>query len=117
MQIQLNTDHTITGSEKLGAQLDEKVRGALDRFADRITRVEVHLTDMNGRKSVGDDKRCTIEARIAGRQPLSVSHDAPLVALAIDGAASKMSRALESLFGKRTAARRHAAPAATDEST
>jgi ribosome-associated translation inhibitor RaiA len=117
MQIQLNTDHTIAGSEKLGAQLDVKVRAALDRFADRITRVEVHLTDVNGRKPVGDDKRCTMEARIAGRQPLSVSHDAPAVALAIDGAAAKMSRALESVFGKRTAARRHGVPAATDEST
>ena len=118
MQIQLNTDHTIPGSESLAAHLDRTVRTALERFASRVTRVEVHLTDMNGRnKSGGDDKRCTMEARIAGRQPLSVSHDAPAVALAIDGATTKMGRALDSVFGKLEAARRHGASAATDEAT
>jgi len=115
MQIQLNTDHTIPGSENLAAQLDQSVRTALDRFADRVTRVEVHLTDLNGHKSGGDDKRCMMEARIAGRQPLSVSHDAPAVALAIDGAVTKMSRALERVFAKLDAVRRHAAPVAPDD--
>lgn len=115
MQIQLNTDNHITGSEDLGVHLEGKVRAALDRFANRITRIEVHLNDLNGSKSAGDDKRCTMEARIAGRQPLSVSHDAPEVALAIDGAAAKMNRALESVFGKLDAVRRHSAAGATDD--
>jgi len=115
MQIQFNTDNHILGSEDLGVHLEGKVRAALDRFADRITRIEVHLNDLNGHKAGGDDKRCMMEARIAGRQPLSVSHDAPAIALAIDGAAAKLNRTLESVFGKRDDVRRHSAANATDD--
>ncbi len=48
MQIQVNTGHHVEGGEELTRQIEGVVEGALGRFSDRITRVEVHLTDENG---------------------------------------------------------------------
>lgn len=115
MQIQLNTDNHLVGSEDLALQLEGKVRLALGRFADRITRVEVHLTDLNGDKTSGDDKRCMMEARVAGRQPMLVTHEAPTVTLAIDAASDKLARALERIFGKLDADRRSGGRHTNDE--
>ncbi len=115
MQIQLNTDSSLTGSEELAAQLEGDVRAALDRFSERITRVEVHLTDLNSGEKGGTDKRCLMEARVAGRQPTSVSHEAATVDLAIDGAADKLSHALDTIFGKLDADRRSGARQANND--
>lgn len=100
MQIQLNTDRNIVGSEELASRVEIEVRASLGHFADRITRVEVHLNDLNSDKT-GNDKRCMMEARIAGRQPMSVTHEAPTVAQSVDGASEKLLRALDRTFGKR----------------
>ena len=100
MQIQVNTDNNVIGSADIEKQIDEQIRSALSRFADRITRVEVHIQDLNADKSTGDDKRCQIEARVAGRQPQSVSHNAPAVSHAVDGACGKLVCALDTTFGK-----------------
>jgi hypothetical protein len=117
MQIQLNTDNNLVGSEDLAAQVEADVRAALDRFSWRITRVEVHLTDQNSEQKGGTDMRCMMEARVAGRQPMSVSHGAATVALAIDGAADKLTHALETIFGKLDADRRSGARQANNDTT
>ncbi|HYF57417.1 MAG TPA: HPF/RaiA family ribosome-associated protein [Burkholderiaceae bacterium] len=107
MQFQLNTDHNVRGSEDLAARLQADTEAALDRFTARITRVEMHLGDLNAAKS-GADKRCQIEVRIAGRTPVSVHHVAPAVREAVDGALDKMSSALDHAFGKLDASKRGA---------
>ena len=117
MQIQLNTDNNLTGSEALAGQLEGDLRAALDRFSARITRVEIHLTDVNSGEKGGTDKRCLMEARIAGRRPLSVVHVAATVDLAIEGAADKLSHALDSIFGKLDSERRSGARQANNETT
>jgi len=63
------------------------------------------LSDLNSTKTGPDDKRCLVEARVAGLQPISASHQAPTLALAIDGAGERMASALDTAFGKRDAAR------------
>jgi ribosome-associated translation inhibitor RaiA len=101
MLVQINTDRNVEGREELSRQVEEKVRGALDRFSDRLTRVEIHLGDENSDKKPGeDDMRCLLEARPAGLRPITVSHRAATVDLAVDGALDKFERALESAFGK-----------------
>ncbi len=100
MQIQINTDDNIEGREELADQVKGVVESALERFSDRITRVEVHLSDENGRKSGQDDKRCMIEARVAGRQPTAVTHQAATLDQAVDGAAEKLRRSLESTLAR-----------------
>ena len=105
MQIQVNTDSNIDGREKLTAHVRSVVEGALNRFSDRITRVEVHLSDQNGDKSGQDDKRCMMEARLKGRQPTAVTHDAATLDQAVDGAADRIQRSIESALGRQQARR------------
>ncbi|MFY9329330.1 MAG: HPF/RaiA family ribosome-associated protein, partial [Georgfuchsia sp.] len=67
-------------------------------------RVEVHLTDeigqMSSHKSGKNDKCCTIEARLEGRQPIAVTHQAETFRQAADGAAKKLTRMIESTLGR-----------------
>ena len=92
MQVQVNTDHHIPGHEALAARVRDVVERALNRFSDRITRVEVHLSDEDGTKSGKYDKRCAMEARLEGRQPVAVTHQAATVDEAVDGAARALAR-------------------------
>jgi len=72
MIIQINTDSNIEGNSELAQQLKALLENSLERFGDKITRVEVHLSDDNSNKKFGkNDKRCLLEARLAGLQPLS----------------------------------------------
>ena len=92
MQIQVSTDNNIEGSVQLISGIEAELMESLGRFGNQITRVEVHLRDMNGPKSAGDDKSCLLEARLGGRQPMVVSHEAASLKKAIDGATDKLER-------------------------
>jgi ribosome-associated translation inhibitor RaiA len=98
IQIQVNTDHNIEGREARTHHVEEDVHAALGRFGDQITRVEVHMSDENGGKPGG--KRCRMEARCAGRQPVAVSHDGTSLQHAYDGAAKALQRLLETTLGR-----------------
>lgn len=101
MQIQINTDRNIEGGETLAAQIRGVAESALSRFSDRITRVEVHLSDENSNKKGGqDDIRCMMEARLEGRKPVAVAHQAATVDQAVDGAADKLTGLLDSTLGR-----------------
>ena len=101
MQIQINTDSNIEGNEQLAQQVEAVLRDVLDRFSAQITRVEVHLSDRNSDKKFGtDDKRCLLEARLAALQPIAVSHEAATMQQAVDGAAKKLRRSLDSTLGR-----------------
>ncbi|HMS83955.1 MAG TPA: HPF/RaiA family ribosome-associated protein [Nitrospira sp.] len=100
MQIQVNTDNNIQGRETIVSLVETSVEGAVGRFRDRITRVEAHLSDTNSHKTKGDDIRCVLEARLAGHQPIAVSHQAPTVDLAVSEAAGKLERSIESTLGR-----------------
>ena len=100
MQIQINTDHHIEGREALAAHVRGVVEGALKRFGEHITRVEVHLSDENANKSGRHDMRCVIEARLRGRPPVAVTQHAETLHQAIDGASDKVTRLIESALGR-----------------
>jgi len=101
MKIQINTDSNIAGNDQLRREVETLLRGALDRFSEKITRVEVHLSDENSDKKSGvDDMRCLLEARLAGLQPIAVSHEAATLQEAVDGAAEKLKRSLDSTLGR-----------------
>lgn len=100
MQILVRTDNNVQGSETLTAHVTSEVEGALQRFGTQITRVEVHLGDVNSHKEVGDDKRCLMEARLAGLDPVAASHQAPTLDEAIAGCADTLQRNLDRLLGK-----------------
>ncbi len=101
MIIQVHTDNHIQGSAELERRVESVVATTLDRFGDRITRVEVHLSDENSaRKDYGEAIRCRMEARPASRQPVAVTADATTVDQAVDDAAEKLEKLLDSTFGK-----------------
>lgn len=100
MQVQFNTDDNIEGRDALAQRVEAGVAATLGRFAGRITRVEVHLSDENAGRGGGADKRCLMEARPAGRDPVAVTHQAATLEEACGGAAKKLRNLLESTFGR-----------------
>ena len=46
------------------------------------------------------DERCLLEARLAGLQPLAVSHQATTLEQAVDGAVEKLKRSLDRTLGR-----------------
>lgn len=102
MQIQVHTDHNIEGHQALTDHVSGVVERALNRVSEHITRVEVHLSDVNGDKSGPSDKRCMMEARLEGRQPVAVTHQAATLDQAVDDAADKLTRLIESTLGRRS---------------
>jgi ribosome-associated translation inhibitor RaiA len=100
MHIQVNTDHTIEGHEALADRIRGVIESALSRVTDHVMRVEVHLTDETGPKNAKNNKRCMMEARLKGHQPIAVTDEAATVDLAINGAADKLARLIEHTLGK-----------------
>jgi hypothetical protein len=76
------------------------VKQVLGRFEDRLTRVEIHLSDVNSKKFGTQDKRCLVEARPAGGQPVAVTEAAASVVIAVRAALSKLRRRLETSFAR-----------------
>jgi ribosome-associated translation inhibitor RaiA len=108
MQIQVNTDKTITRHAGLDDHVQSVVSNALHRFGEQITRVEVHLSDNLGQKSADGDNRCLMEARVTGLQSIAVSDHAASLHQAITGAGDKLKRAVDSAMGRRNDTSRHA---------
>jgi regulator of PEP synthase PpsR (kinase-PPPase family) len=101
MKIQLNSDSSIEGSDALAQTVETTIHAALDRYADRITRVEVHLSDEDGTTSSGPRAmQCLLEARPAGLDPVVVTGSADTVDRACHDAAQKMQSLLDSTFGR-----------------
>ena len=113
MKIQVNTDHNIEGHEALAAHVSGLVASALGRTSEHITRVEVHLSDESAGKSGPDGKRCAMEARLHSRPPIAVSHQAATVHQAVNGAAEKLTRSIDSTLGALRDQKRHGAEPAT----
>jgi Sigma 54 modulation protein / S30EA ribosomal protein. len=100
MQFQFNTDSSVMGTDNVADRIEQQVRHSLARFEERLTRVEVHVSDVNGRKHGGDDKHCMIEARPRGGRPIGVTGKAADVDAAARIAANTMVERLERVFGK-----------------
>lgn len=100
LKIIVNSDKHLAMGEPAIDKVEHSIQRQLGRFEGRLTRVVVHLRDENGPKSGKDDVRCMIEARPEGMDSINVSEDADSVELAVNRAARKLERALESSFGR-----------------
>lgn len=104
MIVQINYGD-VQGSDAIEAFVRDNVTKHLGHLADKVTRVEVHLRDDNSAaKSSHNDKRCTLEARPAGRKPLAVEHAGDDLYKVISEAAAKLARAVKNDL-ERSAAR------------
>ncbi len=101
MKIQVNSDSSVEVDDALTQTIESTIQTALDRFQERITRVEVHLSDEDGAQR-NDPKamRCLLEARPTGMDPVVVTGSADTVENSCHDAAQKMQRLLDSAFGR-----------------
>jgi hypothetical protein len=100
MHVQVNTSNGIENKETLERWADEFLNESLARFKQEITSVEVQLSDENSGKKGAADKRCMLEARLNGHEPVAVNHHAESQDEAFRGAAQKLMRALDHTLGK-----------------
>jgi len=100
MHIEINTDSNIRNDESVERHVRQTLDGALTRFAEQVTRIQVHLHDRNADKGGARDKHCLLEAKVEGRPPLAASDDADTLAAAISGAAKKLQRRLDHDLGR-----------------
>ncbi len=114
MQVQLNTDRHFIGSDALSDRVSGDIEDALGRFGDRLTRIEVHINDVNGAKAGDRDIRCMLEARLKGLDPVAVTEQAESLDLSLAGAIDKLVSALDRRLGKLDS---KAAPAARGDET
>ncbi|MEQ8703788.1 MAG: hypothetical protein RIC19_07700 [Phaeodactylibacter sp.] len=100
MKIQSNTAKTVNGDKKSQSFFISRIVEELNLYQSYITRIEVHLSDENGKKEGENDLRCLLEARLKDRQPLAVSSQADTIELAVSGAIDMLKTALETTIGR-----------------
>lgn len=100
MLIQLNTDNHVDGRDETMRQVETELERSLARFASQITRVEVHFQDANADKSGAADKRCMLEARVSGSDPIAVTNTGESLTTAFHGARDKLVRVLDRRLAK-----------------
>lgn len=100
MQVQVNSDNNITATDELSEQVRAAVEDGMGHLSQRITRIEAHLTDENSTKSGPRDKRCMLEARIKGHEPVAVTDTADDLDVAIQGAVKKLHKSVSHLFDR-----------------
>ena len=100
MTIQINTDKNLSLHEAFASQLKSLLSEELSRFSENITRLEVHLSDENGSKDGVNDKRCLLEARLEGRQPMAVTALGNTYELAVNRAINKLKSSLDTTIGR-----------------
>ncbi|ODT89166.1 HPF/RaiA family ribosome-associated protein [Phenylobacterium sp. SCN 70-31] len=107
MQVLVNTANNVAGRQPWTTDVETMVRERLARFEDRLTRVEVHVVDESAPPTRQPDKRCAIEARPAGFDPVAATETAETIDQATVGALTKLVTALERTFGKTTTRKGH----------
>ena len=101
MQILLHSDPNTDGGHLMAEHLQKVVQDAMARFAERVTRVEAHLSDINSQaKSSDGDIHCTLEARLVGLDAIAVKDQASNAHQAIEGAVRKLKRAVGTALAK-----------------
>ena len=111
MHILLHSDPNTDSGHLTTAHLQKVVQDAMARFAERVTRVEAYLSDVNSQaKSSDDDIHCTLEARLVGHDAIVVKDHASNAHQAIEGAVRKLKRAVGTELAKHDARGHQARP-------
>jgi ribosome-associated translation inhibitor RaiA len=100
MLVRVTTDNHIRGGENLAGDVEASVESALKRFGAQVTRVEVHLADENSHKRGDNDKKCTLEARLSGLQPVAATGTGANLDQAVNDALDNLVAVLERKLGR-----------------
>ncbi len=101
MQVEIESEN-LDVTEALEQYARDKLNKIEKRWDDRITRMRVYLEDINSTKG-GNDKHCTMEARVAGIEPVVAETTADEAYAAIKTTVDKLARALEHELESRKA--------------
>lgn len=82
-----------TLTQALRGYIERRLRFALSARYDRINRVRVRLSDINGPRG-GCDKRCSIQIMLPGQAPVLIEDTETSLYAAIDRAADRTRRTL-----------------------
>lgn len=107
MQFVFNSDNQTSLGSEAAEKAEALVAARLGRITDRLTRVEVHVSDLDGPRNGHDDKRCEIEIRPNGMRPITADDHASTVESAVSGAADKVLKAFDRQIGKTTTRKGH----------
>jgi ribosome-associated translation inhibitor RaiA len=103
MLVQVTTNNHVDGSEALKRRVATEVEAALGRFGEQLTRVEVHISDVNSdKKEAVNDKHCVMEARLAGLDPIIAKAEAATIDEAVSAAAETLERTIDRTIEKRS---------------
>lgn len=100
MQIQINSDSNLEVRQVFADELKAEILDKMRRYRDQVSRIEVHLSDINAARATPSDKRCVMEARVDGLAPVAVSHDAQSLRQSVQGATEKLLRAIDNALGR-----------------
>ena len=100
MQVQINKLRDVEAPVDFAERVESSLQDAMARYEGQLTRIEVHFGDVNGTKNGPNDKRCSLEARITGHEPVAAVHHADSVELAFDGAIDKLMASLDHTLGR-----------------
>jgi ribosome-associated translation inhibitor RaiA len=100
MEVLINTDHNIDGGAEMISYFKTEIQEDLERFSEHLTRIEVKISDENGDKSGDKDKKCVLEARLKGMQPIVVTSHEDTVKKAVKDATNKLKKSLETVMGR-----------------
>ena len=101
MNVQVNSDRKIEGSQAQNTWATEVVQGAIAHRSAHVTHVEPHLNVAEGAKGAPREVCCMIEARLEARQPVAVTQHGPALDPAVRQAPQKLARLVEHTLARR----------------
>nr|WP_314444123.1 HPF/RaiA family ribosome-associated protein [uncultured Sphingomonas sp.] len=106
MLFQFNSDNQVHGDTEVETRIQSLVEARLRNVQHRLTRVEVHVGEINGPRG-GVDKRCAVELRPNGLDPVTATDTADTIEQAAAGATDKAVAAFQRVIGRTTTRKGH----------
>lgn len=101
MDFQFNTGNKIGGDARMQAHFETRIRERLARFEPRLSRIEVHVRDIDGtRRSGPEGVEVVIEARPKSGSPLATTERGATPEEAFGSAVKTLVARLDATFGK-----------------
>lgn len=101
MNVHFNSDNATPLDADFAARVEERLTERLDeRFGSRLTRIEVHVRDVDGDTNGPRGLEAQLEARPANGAPIVVTERASEPMQAVNAALGTLVNRLDSVFGK-----------------
>ena len=99
MEIAIRTRH-LNWNEEMRAQVERSIEFAVDRHRNRIDRISVYVSDLNGPRG-GIDKLCQMTAYVRGTRPVLVLERGADLLTLMNRAARRLGYRLERRIHRR----------------